>query len=204
MPPRDTKIRMYIAVRAPETVRAALQNAADYLESAVPNQIRWVNPETIHLTLKFLGDVPASRADRILAAMERAAGQFDCAGFRLGLGGLGTFGRNREVRVFWCGVQGETDKLEELHHLVDSALEGTGFFAPDRPPYRPHITLGRPRNHRGGLKLSGLADTLKDWQPPAPVYWKVDRMHLFHSILGYGPPRHIPLGSVVLERQGFG
>ena len=203
MPPRDTKIRMYIAVRVPANVKATLQGAVDCLESLVPNQVRWVNPDTIHLTLKFLGNVPASRTSRILAAMEKAAGQFNGGGFRLGLGGLGTFGRNRDVRVFWCGVQGETEKLEELHRLVDSALEDAGFD-PDHPPYRPHITLGRARSHRGGLNMTGQADTLKGWQPPAPVYWEVDRMHLVHSILGYGPPRHIPLGSVAWEEQAFG
>ncbi len=203
MPPRDPKIRLFIAARVPEPAQEVLQRAAEYLESAAPNQVRWVNPDTIHLTLKFLGDIEPSRTAGIMAAMENEGRQFDGGVFRIGLAGLGVFQRQGKIRVIWGGIQGEIARLEKLHDNLDAALEKAGF-PPDRPPYRPHLTLGRARNYRSGLDPAALSGVLARWQPPSPVEWTVDGIHLVHSVLGQGPPRHVTLGSVTLTELGNG
>ena len=203
MPPDDAKIRLFIAAQVPAPAKAILTGAIECLEAALPNQVRWIRPETVHLTLKFLGDVPASRTASILSAMDQAAREFDGGLFRIGLAGLGMFQSRGRARVIWGGVQGATEKLEKLHDYLDAALENAGF-TPDQPPYRPHLTLGRPRNHRVGLEASTLAAVLEGWEPPAPAEWTVDGMHLIHSILGQGPPRYVNLGSAPLTERPDG
>jgi RNA 2',3'-cyclic 3'-phosphodiesterase len=101
---------------------------------------RWVRPEAIHLTLKFLGDVPEERLADIHVAVDRA-----CQGvgpLRICPSSLGCFPNTGNPRVVWVGVREETGQLSALQAAVDKELAAVGFAREERP-FRPHLTMAR-------------------------------------------------------------
>ena len=162
----EQKIRLFAAVYPSEEAQEALGKTMAEFEAAAPNLARWVRPERVHLTLRFFGDMPRPEAATILEAMARVPAEFNRGGFKLGLARLGTFGQPSNPRVIWAGADGNVEALGDLHGALDRELVKAGF-GPDKQPYRPHMTLGRPRNARnrqagtgagdGGLGLAGAA-----------------------------------------------
>lgn len=187
-------IRLFIATDPPEEARQVLADTIRDLEQAIPNGVRWVQPHRIHLTLKFLGNVPPAKVDGILAAMQQASNDFPDGNFNLSLSKLGVFPDQYRPRVLWAGVQGDLGPLENLHHAVDHAVSPLGFPV-DRGPYRPHLTLGRPRNAVAKPGLGEIGATVATWPSLRPVTWKVDSVHLMHSVFEPGRIEYVRLGS---------
>jgi 2'-5' RNA ligase len=169
---RET-IRAFVAVGIPDLQREGL---AAYLETcrAVAPGFRWVTPESLHLTIRFLGGVDAARLE-ILAAAFRA---LEFEPFEVGVGGVGTFGRGTAVRVVWLGLTAGAGDLGRLAGAVE-ALSASLGFEPEARPYNPHLTLARARQRRG--------DRLPDLPPPPELPgWAVTRFRLYRSRLGPG------------------
>ena len=167
------------------------------MEKAIPAGVRWVQPHRIHLTVKFLGDVSESALYDILASIEQAPYNFQGGNFNLSLSRLGIFPNPNRPRVLWAGVQGDLDSLNKLHHTVDSAVSSVGFSL-DRGPYKPHLTLGRPRNNIPQQHLSIIGNTISNWPSLQPVRWTVDSVHLIQSVSEPGRVEYITLGSASL------
>ncbi len=139
----DTEqIRSFIAIELPDEVRQGLARLRNELERDEHRFVKWVDAEGIHLTLKFLGNIPARRAAEVTQAMEGATQGI--SPFRLQISGLGVFPSLTQVRVFWVGIGGEMDKLSRLQQNIDSALADLGFAREERP-FVPHLTLARIR-----------------------------------------------------------
>lgn len=135
------QIRTFIAIELSQEIRNSLNRLQDRLKRQVPpRSVRWVRPEAIHLTLKFLGDVPGPRMASISQAVETACHGLDR--FTLELVGLGCFPNPRRPRVVWVGVREPTGTLPRLQKAVESELAGLGF-EPENRPFSPHLTLGR-------------------------------------------------------------
>lgn len=193
----EPRIRLFAAVYPSEEAQRALGETMAEFESAAPDLARWVRPERVHLTLRFFGDTPRQQAATILEAMARVTAEFSRGGFKLRLARLGTFGQSNNPRVVWAGVEGDVDVLGDLHGVLDRELVKAGF-GPDKQPYRPHMTLGRPRSARNRQAGRALATAVWDWPPLPRVEWTVDEMHLIHSVLPPDRPEYISLGSVRL------
>lgn len=132
-------LRAFIAAELPAGLREAIGRLQAELARAGV-RARWVRPEGIHLTLRFLGDVPAAAAGPLAEALAAAAaGQ---AALSLAAVGLGVFPGPRRPRVVWAGLAGETGALAGLQHRLEEALVAHAFSPEDRP-FRPHLTLGR-------------------------------------------------------------
>jgi 2'-5' RNA ligase len=193
-------IRLFIATDPPDEARQVLADTIRDLELAIPDGVHWVQTHRIHLTLKFLGNVPPSMVDGvdgILAAMQQASNDFSDGNFNLSLSKLGVFPDQSRPRVLWAGVQGDLGPLESLHHAVDHAVSRLGFSA-DRGPYRPHLTLGRPRNAVAKQRLGVIGETVANWPSLRPVTWEVDAVHLMHSVSEPGRIEYVRLGSASL------
>lgn len=133
------RMRAFVAVAIPKPFRDALATEAAAL-TRVSRHIRTVAPENLHLTLAFLGDVPAQNADSVRSGMQAAVrGRHP---FSIGFSGGGTFPANREPRVAWAGISGETEALRDLQAAVLEAVRGIGLRV-DRRPFSPHVTLAR-------------------------------------------------------------
>jgi 2'-5' RNA ligase len=140
MPGDSEQIRSFIAIELPQQVKEGLAGVRNKLERTDHKFVKWVDPNGIHLTLKFLGNVPFKRVMEIKEAMEEAVQGI--SPFRLEICGLGAFPNFKQIRVFWIGVGGDLDKLSTLQRRIDSALDPLGF-APEVHPFVPHLTLAR-------------------------------------------------------------
>lgn len=184
-------LRTFVAIDLP---RAAVE-ALTAVQGAVDRyglRIRWVRPENLHLTLQFLGDVPADVVGTVTHALERAAG--DAAPMHLALGGLGVFPGINRPRVLWTGVHGDTRRLAALHGHLNRALADAGF-APDTRPFRAHLTLGRFRERIDARKL---ADAMAHAGAYAPIDLPVAAIVLFKSRLTPAGPVYTRLRTAAL------
>jgi 2'-5' RNA ligase len=140
MKPRDT-IRTFIAVEIPESIKSRIERLQEPLRQ-IEAKVSWTKPSNIHLTLKFLGGVEASRIERVSRAVERAAGGI--APFEVEIGGTGCFPSPQSPRVLWVGLPDVPEALRQLYANLESELEREGF-PPEKRRFSPHLTIGRLR-----------------------------------------------------------
>ncbi|MBN1466563.1 RNA 2',3'-cyclic phosphodiesterase [candidate division KSB1 bacterium] len=143
-----TKIRTFICIALPDAVTDYLAALQDKLKRF--GGVRWVAPENIHLTLKFLGDVAPDKIDAITSSLRTACA--DIVPFTLSLTGTGAFPNFHRPRVFWVGVEEEGGMLLRLYHRVEEEL-GRQFAEQERP-FSPHLTLGRSKFDHGLQEVS--------------------------------------------------
>jgi 2'-5' RNA ligase len=136
------QIRSFIAIELPEEAKKGLARLRRGLERDEHGFVKWVDPQGIHLTLKFLGNIPAKRVTEITDAIKKATGGI--SPFHLEISGLGAFPSLKQPRVFWVGISGELDKLSALQLDIDSTLAALGFAREERP-FVAHLTVARIR-----------------------------------------------------------
>ena len=132
-------MRAFIAIDLPDNIRAALRRTQSAFRSAAP-AARWTQPEGIHLTIKFLGEVSDWKVREVCESLKKL-GEFEA--FAIGLKGFGFFPDARRPRVFWVGVE-ELASLSRLAEQVEQAMQSIGFAGEERA-FRPHLTLARFR-----------------------------------------------------------
>ncbi len=169
MSDKPSVVRLFIAVELPANVRQRLADLADELRGMGLERLRWVRPENIHITLKFLGETPAERQPQIEDAL-RAAVQ-GVATHELTLGELGKFGGRQNPRVLWVDVRGDVDALKALQKRVDAEIAALGFPADERP-FAAHLTLARvPQDvaKKVARPLAEAIEAVRVPDPPIPV-----------------------------------
>jgi len=139
---REEIIRTFIAIELPENIHNKLQKLQDDLRASMPD-VRWTKPTNIHLTLKFLGDVEASRIDRIGEILKGIARNY--SPFEMNLAGIGAFPNSRKPSIIWTGVEKGAGQLIEIAKNIESAMEKIGF-PKEKRPFKPHLTVGRIGN----------------------------------------------------------
>ena len=136
------QIRSFIAIELPEGAKEGLARLRKELERDEHKFVKWVDPRGVHLTLKFLGNIPSKRVAEITEAIEEA--KQGISPFHLEISGLGAFPSLKQARVLWVGIGGEVDRLSRLQQNIDSALAALGFAKEERS-FVPHLTLARIR-----------------------------------------------------------
>ncbi len=139
------EIRTFIAIEIPPEVIRALAGVQQQLRQTGA-EVSWSRPEGMHLTLKFLGEIPATLAPVIGQTLCEVAASH--APFRLAVCGTGAFPNLHRPRVVWAGVTDGADTVRTLARAVDQALTGLGLRR-DEKPYSPHLTLGRVHTQDG-------------------------------------------------------
>lgn len=145
----DPARRAFVALPIPDDVRAALETVQQSLRGAGADAA-WVHPADFHLTLAFLGDLPAPAAQDVAGALDLVASSSPPCLFRID--GVGAFGPPSSPQVVWAGVEPGAALLD-LQRRVTEALKASGC-APDERPYAPHITLARIRGTRRVAELT--------------------------------------------------
>ena len=146
-------MRAFVAVNPPPQVRRAALEAAEGLARGLGG-VRWTRQENVHLTLKFLGDVPEEALREICGALGEACSVH--APFDARLRGLGAFPSPRRARVVWAGMHEGSREVSALAESVEAALEPLGFPR-ERRPYVPHATLGRAKGRPVSIDLPATA-----------------------------------------------
>jgi 2'-5' RNA ligase len=177
-------LRLFIAVPLTGEVRAQAAACVDALRAAGADAA-WLKPETLHVTLRFLGATPADRVPALEKALDAAV--HGRSPFTLTLDHLGVFGPSRAPKVVWAGVGEGLEPLKSLAGAVEEALAAQGFAREERP-FAAHLTLGRLRSARNAAALvEALERADLRWTLP------VDRLILYSSKLGPGGSVHTPL-----------
>lgn len=136
------EVRSFVAIELPEAVKLRLAEVQDQLKSR-KSAAKWVAPQSIHLTLQFLGNITVSSIPDITRVISEAADAE--VPFELSVRGLGVFPDPRRVRVVWVGLEGELDPLIGIQKRLSSGLQTLGFV-PEARPFTPHLTLARIRD----------------------------------------------------------
>lgn len=140
-----TRIRTFVAVDVPDEVRRRIGEFQASLKRHGCD-VKWVRPENIHITLKFIGDVQEDRIEGLSAALEGAVK--GVPPFRISIEGSGLFPGGQRPRVLWVGAGEGSDMLSELASRVDLGLSALGFEKETRK-YSAHLTIGRVRSPKG-------------------------------------------------------
>jgi len=192
---REARIRSFVAVLLPDEVRRRLYEVAAGLRQQGRRSMVWTPVENLHLTLRFLGALPADARGRIEEALGAAVGR--CDAFRATLGGLGAFPRPRASRVVWVGVTEGAASLMALQERVETAVTASGM-TPEARAYHPHVTLGRVRADARGCTI--------EQEPSGPWAdlgrFPVGAVHLMRSDLGRGPAHYRVLAAFPLRKLG--
>lgn len=183
-------IRTFIALRLSDALEEGILDLAEELRGRGV-RASWARRGTLHLTLRFLGDIEESRAATVEEAIRSAAAGF--APFRLRSHSVGAFPSARKPRVLWVGIEPER-RLFDLQAAVERAVGGLGFPR-ERRPFRAHVTLGRIRDPRSAGDLSALLERLA---PPEESF-EVDGILFMKSTLDPRGAIHEVLAKVPLE-----
>jgi len=134
------KIRSFIAIELSAELRKELHQLEDRLKSSGQSPVKWVNPDNVHLTLKFLGNIDVNSIKGIVSALEKVAQV--ASPFRLSVNNMGVFPSEKGARVAWVGLSGDVDRLLQLQRHIEFGLENLGF-PPESRAFTPHLTLAR-------------------------------------------------------------
>ncbi|MEA3436991.1 MAG: RNA 2',3'-cyclic phosphodiesterase, partial [Thermodesulfobacteriota bacterium] len=132
-------IRAFIAIELPEEITAFIRKIQEGLRS-YGFKARWVRPENVHLTLKFLGDINNEEIKKVGDAIISAASEN--SSMSLGAKGIGFFPGVKRSRVIWTGIAGQTKELTDLQKTLDGKLETIGF-PKEKRPFKGHLTIAR-------------------------------------------------------------
>lgn len=193
-------VRTFVAIELDATFLQALATIQTSLQQGHAG--RWVRPEGIHLTLKFLGDVPEDKLQDIYRAIGQCCASF--APFMLTLGSLGCFPNLRRPRVVWVGVSDQGGQLAALQQAVERELGRLGY-RPEERAFTPHLTLARVREDAKREEVDALAKLVSEAQAHAitetdgTIVMRVDGVSVMKSDLQ-------PSGAVYSEmyRQPLG
>jgi RNA 2',3'-cyclic 3'-phosphodiesterase len=168
-------MRTFIAIPLPAECRTMLEQLQETLQTFQAD-VRWVSVASIHLTLKFLGEVEPKIILQLAEDLKNSLKSQQAIALRLR--GLGSFPNPRNPRVLWCGIDGETTQLAQLQHQVEHVCESLGF-APEERSFAPHLTLGRIQGKRN---LQPLLDYIK-MGSDLEARFHADCFHIYKSVL---------------------
>ena len=137
-------IRTFVAVLIDEDLKSRIGEVQGRLRRLAPD-VKWVDPEALHVTLKFLGDVREDALPNVYSAVEEAVSK--SGPFELSVSGLGAFPNARNARVVWVGIDEGRERLKELAVVVDKNLAKLDFDEEERE-FKAHITIGRVKTSR--------------------------------------------------------
>ena len=177
--PTQDHVRLFVACEVPEDVKEAISATIETLRGRAGTAVRWIRPEGLHVSLKFLGEVPVRKLPAVkLAIQEAVVGH---SPFELELANIGTFGGREGLRIMWVGIAGDVLRLEALVRAVNAALAVVGF-EPERRPFRPHLTLGRVRDETSTRSRAEIEVAVGKVDVP-PVSWRTAQVSLMRSRL---------------------
>ena len=189
----EESFRGFIAIPSPSALRQRVEKMQAELRK-LSLDVKWVLPEQLHLTAKFLGETPASILNELKETLNRIAQEFHA--FSFSVDRLGAFPNLRRPRVLWVGGPETPPAAQPLIQSLEEVVSRFGFPKENRP-FKAHLTLGRFRSPKGCEKL-------EKWILENPLSWReefpCDRLILFQSTLTSQGPLYAPLHEVSLTK----
>ena len=185
-------VRTFVALDITTAVRSAAEKLIGMLQASAAD-VKWVEPNSLHLTLKFLGDVPVREIVGVCDAVSRATAKVKP--FELEIRGAGAFPNAARPRTLWLGSGEGEEPMVELHGHVEQSLGKLGYRKEHRR-FHPHLTLGRVR--RGGPAVDELGTLLQDRADFQAGRFTVSQLIIFSSELNRSGPVYEVLGRAKL------
>lgn len=185
-------IRAFIAFPLPELITTRICDIQERLKSyGLP--VRWVKPENVHLTLKFLGEVSLSTITGIAEVIEDTVRDF--SPLILFTKGLGVFPGIKKPRILWIGISGDIKPLSEIQANLETNMEIKGFAKENRP-FKSHLTLGRVK---GDIHPENLIDILRSFSDFSSEPFEAKELVLYKSELKPSGALYTKLQTVYLD-----
>ena len=191
-----SRLRAFIAVELPLEIRQNVQRATSSLRRDTGPLIRWVALENMHLTLKFLGDIPSENVEVLTQLTDAQADSFNS--FDIHLSGIGAFPGPKRPRVIYIGIQAPAE-LEEFQRQVESATRRLGY-KPEERAFAPHLTIGRVRQHVSADEQQKISRALEESTIDSLGTARVNSVHLYKSDLKPAGPLYTKLFSAHLKK----
>lgn len=186
-------LRCFISLELPEELKKNIYGYIEKLKSAGAD-VKWIPPENLHLTLKFLGDTTEERLKSINERLISIAKAHDR--FYLQISGAGVFPNIKYPRVVWLGVH-DSNEIAKLRRDIEESMAGLGFKRDDKQ-FTPHLTIGRVRSLRNkDALIKGLA-TLKEVDFGKI---KVNNITMMKSELKPGGAEHLKLSEIPIGKE---
>jgi 2'-5' RNA ligase len=187
-------IRTFIALDVDDSIQDMLGAIIHRMAQQLPS-IRWVDPQGIHLTLAFLGNLTDERLAEATQAAEAAAPRV--APFEIRLSHLGVFDSPLHPRVIWVGIDEPSGVLQQLHRALNRELEKHGF-AVEKRPFSPHLTLARIKVPLKSEERQSLLGLLKETKMTSSSPYRVGRLSVMKSELLRSGARYTHLDDYTL------
>ena len=190
-------LRVFIAIELSQQTLDAIEKQTARLRQTVGDEIiRWVPPQNMHLTLKFIGDIAPSHLDFLKQMITREAATHPQ--FEMQIGGLGSFPNSRMPRILWVGLHAPA-VLTSLHKSIETGASRLGYEKEERA-VAPQRTLGRARHDIKPGELAKVRTALDTIQLGNIATARVDSVHLFKSDLQSGGSVYTKLFSAPLSK----
>jgi RNA 2',3'-cyclic 3'-phosphodiesterase len=189
-------IRAFIAVELPAELKSELAELEGQLKKNSPLVVKWVDPNNIHITLKFLGEISEDSIEELMLAIEESTQGIQP--FKLEVREVGAFPNLERAQVLWVRVKGELDKITQLQKRIESNTEQLGFPRESRG-FSLHLTLGRVRDEARPNERQRLGKLLADTSFAALHNVDVEAVNLMRSQLTPTGPIYTCIGSVKLK-----
>ena len=189
-------IRSFIAIELPPELKKELTKVETQLKINSPPVIKWIEPGSIHITLKFLGETSDAILDDLILAMEESV--VGVSPFKLDVRQLGAFPGVDRPQVIWVGVSGEMEKLKQLQKNLEKNTEQLGFKCESRT-FSPHLTLGRVRDGARPDDIQRISKLLNETVFTALHNINVNQINLMKSVLTPNGAIHTFIGSTKLK-----
>ena len=191
-------LRVFIAIDLPPFLQTAIEKQTARLRQALGDDlIRWVSPQNMHLTLKFIGNIANSHLEFLKQLVAQTADQH--SSFDLQIGGFGSFPNSKRPRVLWAGIHAPAE-LTMLQRTLEVGAARLGYQKEERP-FSPHLTLGRVRQGIQPQDFSKIRDQLESIQIGNIGSTKIDAVHLYQSKLDSSGSVYTKLFSAVLKNK---
>jgi 2'-5' RNA ligase len=195
--------RLFVAIELPPNILQVIEGIQAQTQENLGEAaklLRWSRPESIHITLQFLGEVPTARIPSITDALQHACAT--TTPFSLEVGGLGAFPNVRRPRVVWVGLGGETEAAANLATAIQGALGSLGF-QPDKP-FSPHMTVARVREGNAISRLAPLSRVLSltGTVLPGQASFQVNGVSLMQSFMQSGGSVYKQLSYIPFHGSG--
>jgi 2'-5' RNA ligase len=174
------QIRAFIAIELPDAVKEDLSSLLKRLQPSKHPYVKWVAIDSIHLTLKFLGNIYPDQVPGLTESINSAAR--GVTAFQLKLGETGAFPNLQRPRVLWVSLTGDIKRVKLLQQNIDVALSHFGF-AREKRPFTPHLTLGRLKDRASPAERTKIGNLVAATRPGGGASLTVTEISLMQSTL---------------------